>query len=976
MKTNKKKISVYLLILTLLLIPIVLSNNTVSASSANWGSSPGGSFGGTGISGYNKTDLQGARITIVDALSGERKFPTIDVTSQTIPTGTANFGKKTKLDYRKNSALTKQVNFLTHKYSNFPKIVGKNAASLKKLKDFAMKKEFHKNVLIAFTPELKAMGEEAALAELASGRYKILLEPWVINQLNGGKLDTFKPTRGDLARWAPTQLYSWLPRAAYLEESDFGIPVFSNQTKFIGEYTITQKGSNGKYTTKIGKEPLPYNQTVLDMMGIAILSIAPPGPVVTIPKVNLKIKEFDGEYYKNGNYVEIKANAEIDKGFPWQITNDGGKSWSNASMPGPTNHYFYLQWGSDWDNATGVGMGKDYLVEDTNVFNNGEIHHLVDPVTGLKNVKVNLPEIPAGETFFVVRYSVNPTAKAPKFPTSLDPYGRKETTMQDNYAYLLFDVEKIERDLIAVDIVQGITQPTPDWNTINTNITGKTRAVNTKDDESFLKKYPTSPVDMEIFIDGVKREDLSKKYNHELDKEFYSPSLKLSLPNNYQTNPGYNVKIKLTINKNKNTPLNEVTYDNNSIEKEFFIPTIPKSDPIPIIPTPTIPNLKLPWYDNEKYQCYLPRNPKTGQESMVLYDIGTTTHIHKANAVTWIGAPGNEIPEIEATKHLNWGKPEGWKEVKVFGPTCPDEVPNPYQLCLDYVEANQQATGFTWWDTETFQKTRGTEVEKWPTNSIPRLTIRAIQHQSEIACNSTSCCTDGKTELHSHSYETRTGSDENGSYSYSVRVCDGDSPTPHYHWHTDYEVWKKTDVNLTGNIQVFQGSSDTKDHATKKNWTRSGYGIHSKLQYNYKTEIEKGNLCSQCTGDTEAWLFMPHLNKELPHRIVELDKADNNKMFPKTFQTAKNPKAMYSQRKQFIDIDYPDKVMQLNFRYRLLAPGFKPTNYPTATQIDLKNKYPASRPALGNCTGGSIRVEGNMWDDVWVHPDDPNGARR
>lgn len=42
MDTNKKKISVYLLILSLLLIPVVLSNNSVSASSANWGSSPGG----------------------------------------------------------------------------------------------------------------------------------------------------------------------------------------------------------------------------------------------------------------------------------------------------------------------------------------------------------------------------------------------------------------------------------------------------------------------------------------------------------------------------------------------------------------------------------------------------------------------------------------------------------------------------------------------------------------------------------------------------------------------------------------------------------------------------------------------------------------------------------------------------------------------------------------------------------------------
>ena len=46
MNTNKKKIIVYLLILTMLLIPAILSNNAVSAFSSNWGSSPGGSFGG------------------------------------------------------------------------------------------------------------------------------------------------------------------------------------------------------------------------------------------------------------------------------------------------------------------------------------------------------------------------------------------------------------------------------------------------------------------------------------------------------------------------------------------------------------------------------------------------------------------------------------------------------------------------------------------------------------------------------------------------------------------------------------------------------------------------------------------------------------------------------------------------------------------------------------------------------------------
>lgn len=366
----------------------------------------------------------------------------------------------------------------------------------------------------------------------------------------------------------------------------------------------------------------------------------------------------------------------------------------------------------------------------------------------------------------------------------------------------------------------------------------------------------------------------------------------------------------------------------------------------------------------ESYQCYLPKNPKTGQESQVLYSIGTSNHKHSASGVNWIDASGpRSVPDSEV-EYKNWGKPIGWDEVSVHGRHCgkphdeqgPGPGPEAPGCCIEYVAANQKATGFTWWDTEEFQKSQGSTKEDKHSGTIYQLTLRTYTVQDHIICYG-NCC-----PWHSHVSDGEGGT-----------ICVGQSP-PHRHSHTEYEVFKKTNVQLQHNFDTKQGTSDNKDHATNKSITRSGYGIHTKLNYNYSTDLKNPIGC--CTWGAEAYTFMPHQNKELPHRIVEMDIANNAKPFPTAFQTAKNPKTLLKTRQQFIDVDYPDKDMKINLRYKLLAPGFTPTKYPTPTEIGLKNKYPNSNNALGNCNISTIRVEGNMWDDVWVHPDNPNGINR
>lgn len=1140
------------IILTLLIIPTVLITQTLSAWSPNWGSSTGGSFGG-GINGFKWTGArQGARITIVDASSGARAFPTIDVTKYNLSSSIINFGKTTKLDYRNAPGLNPNPNFNTYRYSNFPNLVGNSAKPLSYLKEFVMDKAFHKEVLINFTPELKAMGEERALEELSSGKYKIILEPWVIFTINGtdhcitateaalldlnngGQLDTYLPTRGGIARWAVTLTHDALPKSAYLEREEFGIEPFNpGNSSLMGKFTV-----GGKLTKKV----LPLNSTILDSMGIAILSITSnEGP--KIPKVNLKIIEFEGNYDEEDNSVTIKASSGIDPDYPWKKSDDEGKTWTNAPLPGPTPHYFYLQWGSDYDNQTGIGMGQDYVRSISSLMNNGYRYTIKDQGTGDTNIKIDLPPIPEGETFFVAKYIVNADGNAPKFDISLDPFERKEVTRQDNADTLIFSlaeegptnmlifadktVVETKPSLPAADAVydptdgylyvssvsyvakykgeidKNIVSTMPGGDTIyshvdieienlthtnTSNYTGRfpgreyefliayydrhlpsgvgnitpqisnnpkypkhirfkmpssveqqevsiKLTVNPDDQPSepnrsdnvwetivkipgsgydliakdigqsniFLEENGTkiglnvfpvtvfenetgtddlknemlaSPVTLDVLVNGVKDNELSKQYVHYLGNERYSPPFEILLPNNPSGN-NYDLRLILTINPDKNQPVNEKTFNNNVFVKNILLPSMPPPEIPPPVDIP-IPQLALPPYDRDSRQRYLPKNPQTGQESMVLYDIGTTTHTHSGGSVNWIGAPNDNLPPQSATKHLNWGKPGGWQEQVVLGPLCPDGVTNPYGKADQFVRANQTATGFTWWDTESYQLSKGSnKVEKY-TQTIPRLRVEGRAHQSSEVCNS-NCCSDGRTTLHGHEQNTRKGTrtDSNGiktEYTYTYTSCLGGS-SAHRHWHTDYLVIQKNAVELTGNIKVFEGSNTNLDHKTNKNVVKSGYGFYSTLNYSYETELENGTTCDSCGGGTEAYMFMPHQNKNNLRRIVELDKVDSNNLFTKSFKTAKNPLSRTGDRKQYVDTDYGNGTMPLEFKYRLLAPGFQPTSYPTGEQIHLKNKYPNSIPALGNWSLGSIKVEGNMWDDVWVHPDDPDGAK-
>lgn len=76
-------------------------------------------------------------------------------------------------------------------------------------------------------------------------------------------------------------------------------------------------------------------------------------------------------------------------------------------------------------------------------------------------------------------------------------------------------------DLIAHDIGMSNVQPTTDWTKVCADLLPRTRAKDTKGDLEFLSKYPWSPVDLEIWVDGVKDDSLSKKYKHDLTNNSY-----------------------------------------------------------------------------------------------------------------------------------------------------------------------------------------------------------------------------------------------------------------------------------------------------------------------------------------------------------------------------------------------------------------------------------------------------------------------
>ena len=552
----------------------------------------------------------------------------------------------------------------------------------------------------------------------------------------------------------------------------------------------------------------------------------------------------------------------------------------------------------------------------------------------------------------------------------------QEPERKDNVWETIVKIPANNVDLIAQDIEVEATNPTPDWGQICTNILLTTAAKGTANNQVILNKYPTSDVKAEIWVDGAQRKDLTKETRHQLHMESMTNTVYLCLPND-PNKPGYNVKVKLVINENRNQPPGEKTYNNNIIEETFFIPTIKKPEEPPKKEDIEDPELILPMYDEESYKCYLPKNTKTGQREQILYSIGSMTHTHMASAVSWEDASGNRVPPAQSLKELNWGKPLSWGFSRVHGWHCPDEDSNVPDCCYQYIRDNQKATGFSWWDKNDFQRSRGaTQTVKYEA-PILKLAIETRTVRDHEICNS-DCCY-GYGTGHMHDTEERTGTSYCSSkdcegHEYTYTVCVGRAPS-HYHSHTEYSVSSRTSVRLEHNIRANNPSAKTVDHATGEKWTRAGYGIYSTLNYSYTTDLKTPNR-NCCSWGAEAYLFMPHLNKELPHRIVPMEAKDNSSPFPRSFQTAENKKSLQNYRKQFVDVDYPDKNMVVHYRYKLKAPGFEPTKYPTSQEQRLKSMFPHANAALGACVDDSIRIEGNMWDDVWVHPDDPVPVRQ
>lgn len=218
MKRIRRIVGILLGIL-LLIMPVT----AYAEGDPNIDSGGGGFGGGTGQNCWNNEE--GVRVTVVDALSGEPRSISMDISNKAITNIRLHFGEVSKTAYRSGVPLTPQsggYHAYTPKYP-LPRIISCAAgkASITAIKSYFTDAQILRQIASHVGMDYDVM---------IGGNYKLLVEPVAYVTLNGIRT-AFTATEaalydqrtgGDVSRKMPSLTHKNLPLSLFLERADLG----------------------------------------------------------------------------------------------------------------------------------------------------------------------------------------------------------------------------------------------------------------------------------------------------------------------------------------------------------------------------------------------------------------------------------------------------------------------------------------------------------------------------------------------------------------------------------------------------------------------------------------------------------------------------------------------------------------------------------------------------------------------------------
>ena len=315
-----KRIFVILLTFVLLLGICPMSALAETGGSGNVDDGGGDMGQGTSQNSWNP-GMDGVRITVVDAESGQPVSSSFDLTNKT-PSIKIHFGKVSKIQYANGASIsptTGNYDYYTPA-TPMPRIVssGSQNASIE-----AIKKYFCSEYAV----KLVAQQTGIAYEELIGGQYKLFLEPIAYFKHNGIMMAMTaheaalydNQAGGSLRKTMTSLTHKNLPLAIFLEEADLGYAAWSGSR--------TEKASNGDIISSLGIGIVRFNE------------------VTTPPEIN----DFDYEYRVNTEVitsVEVRG-GQSDPDNPVSVRfNIQGRTYtvSNVYYPDGDSQLAWVRW--------------------------------------------------------------------------------------------------------------------------------------------------------------------------------------------------------------------------------------------------------------------------------------------------------------------------------------------------------------------------------------------------------------------------------------------------------------------------------------------------------------------------------------------------------------------------------------------------------------------------------------------------------
>ena len=216
-----RKILAVLIAVSLFIIPITVNAegdpNVDGGGDGGWGGAVKNNF-------WNAGD-EGARITLIDATTGEPRSISVDISNKKITDIRVHFGKISKTDYRAGVTLSPQVGGyeVIQPQVPLPKMITSASGRVNIL---AIKSYFTDVQILKYLSSILGVSYE----EMIAGELKLLVEPVGYITYNGVRT-ALTPTEaalydqrmgGDMSRKMPSFTHKNFPLSLFLEKADIG----------------------------------------------------------------------------------------------------------------------------------------------------------------------------------------------------------------------------------------------------------------------------------------------------------------------------------------------------------------------------------------------------------------------------------------------------------------------------------------------------------------------------------------------------------------------------------------------------------------------------------------------------------------------------------------------------------------------------------------------------------------------------------